>query len=204
MSEREGRLKWWGGDESLPRVAWSGTRRWGSNGKSRARALEEGFYEKKQRELYVDGGLMVKEGFIGLIIFGGSWNINGMVQWKTRNSWLRERGSLQEWSPEVGEMRTVQSVSRWDWEQGLLLPLHLKGRSAVRCWAVWREDEAVLVGLPSPVLSLSLAESSSVSGLFLKWLGGTVRPLCCTWSRCLLDSWGQRLYHMTAHHMITL
>lgn len=27
VSERGGRLKWWGGDESLPRVTWAGTRR---------------------------------------------------------------------------------------------------------------------------------------------------------------------------------
>lgn len=33
---------------------------------------------------------MAKEGFIGLFIVGGSWGINGMVQWRQEIRGLRE------------------------------------------------------------------------------------------------------------------
>lgn len=116
VSERGGRLKWWGGDESLPRVTWAGTRRWGPKGKSGGRVLGEGHHEERQRESVVCGWRTRGQGRIYLFILGGCLILRhpGMLmEWfngkQEIHDWERGR-SLQEWSPELGEMRTVHQT----------------------------------------------------------------------------------------------
>lgn len=64
MSERKGRLGWWEGTKVY--LGWTGQR---LGGERVEEAVEAGFLKvamKRSREigLYLDGGLMVKEGFI--------------------------------------------------------------------------------------------------------------------------------------------
>ena len=68
MSERKGRLGWQEGTKVY--LGWTAQR---LGGERVEEAVEAGCYEEGCREigLYLDGGLMVKEGFIDLFILDG-------------------------------------------------------------------------------------------------------------------------------------